>query len=176
MPGWRNFEKNVVLPEEWGENFRMSRDSVFVLCDLLRPWLARQTTNMRRSISVEKQVAVLLYFLSDEGRYRKTANAFGIAHTTVSNIVRTTCLVIRRELRSKFIALPTSNQDVKSLAADFYRHHRFPQCIGAVNGTLIFIQQPSTNSVDFINRKNRYSLNVQAVCDYQYCSMDLLVK
>ena len=24
---WRNFEKNVVLPEEWGENFRMSRDS-----------------------------------------------------------------------------------------------------------------------------------------------------
>ena len=98
MPGWRNFEKNVVLPEEWGENFRMSRDIFLVLCDLLRPWLARQTTNMRRSISVEKQVAVLLYFLSDEGRYRKTANAFGIAHTTVSNIVRTTCLVIRKNL------------------------------------------------------------------------------
>ena len=24
---WRNFEKNVVLPEEWRENFRMSRES-----------------------------------------------------------------------------------------------------------------------------------------------------
>ena len=173
---WRNFEKNVVLPEEWRENFRMSRESFFVLCDLLRPWLTRQTTNMRRPISVEKQVAVLLYFLSDEGRYRKTANAFGIARTTVSKIVRTTCLVIRRELRSKLIALPTSNQDVESLAANFYRHHGFPQCIGAVDGTHIFIQQPSTNSVDFINRKNRYSLNVQAVCDYRYCFMDLVVK
>ena len=32
---WRNFEKNVVLPEEWRENFRLSRDSFFVLCDLL---------------------------------------------------------------------------------------------------------------------------------------------
>ena len=172
---WKNFEKNVMLPEEWRENFRMSRDSFFVLCDLLRPWLTRQTTNMRKPISVEKQLAVLLYFLSDEGRYRKTANAFGIGRTTVSKIVRTTCLVIRKELRPKFITLPTSNQDVEALAANYYRYHGFPQCIGAVDGTHIFIQQPSINSADFINRKNRYSLNVQAVCDYRYCFIDLVI-
>ena len=51
---WIHFEKNVVLPEEWRENFRMSRDSFFVLCDLLRPWQTGQTTNMRRPISVEE--------------------------------------------------------------------------------------------------------------------------
>ena len=32
---WRNFKKNVVLPEELRENCRMSRESFFVLCDLL---------------------------------------------------------------------------------------------------------------------------------------------
>ena len=43
---------------------------------------------MRSSIDVVKQVAVTLYYLSDEGRIRKTANAFGISRQAVSKIVR----------------------------------------------------------------------------------------
>ena len=43
---------------------------------------------MRSSIDVIKQVAVTLYYLSDEGRIRKTANAFGISRQAVSKIVR----------------------------------------------------------------------------------------
>ena len=43
------------------------------LCDKVRPFLLRQSTNMRSPISVEKQVAVTLYYLSDEGRYLKVA-------------------------------------------------------------------------------------------------------
>ena len=43
---------------------------------------------MRHPISVEKQVAVTLYYLSDEGRLRKTGNAFGIGRSTVSTIIR----------------------------------------------------------------------------------------
>ena len=101
-----------------------------MLCDLLRPLLRGQTTNMRRPISVEKQVAVLLYFLSDEGRYRKTANAFGIGRTTVSKIVRKVSLVIRRELGLQFVKLPAGEEDVQSLASNFYQCHSFPQCIG----------------------------------------------
>ncbi len=147
----------------------MSRDSLFVLCNLLRPHLRGQTTNMQRPISVEKQAAVLLYFLSDEGRYRKTANAFDIAQTTVSKIVRKVSLVIRRELGPQFVKLPAGEEDVQSLASNFYQCHGFRQCIWAINGTHIFIKQPSTNPTDFLNRKNRYSLNVQATCDYCYC-------
>ena len=53
------------------------------LCDKVKPFLQKQSPNMRSAIDVEKQLAVTLYYLSDEGRYRKVANAFGIGKSTV---------------------------------------------------------------------------------------------
>ena len=70
----------VVLEEEWKETFRMSKSNFFKLCDAVGPFLAKQCTNMRIPVSVEKQVAVTLYYLSDEERYRKVASVLGLQH------------------------------------------------------------------------------------------------
>ena len=75
---------DVVLPAEWRENVRMSKASFSKLCEELRPYIERQSTNMRSPVEVERQVAVTLYYLSDEGRLRKTANAFGLSRSCVS--------------------------------------------------------------------------------------------
>ena len=37
------------------------------LCDKVRPFLQKQSTNMRSSMDVEKQVAITLYYLSEIG-------------------------------------------------------------------------------------------------------------
>ena len=78
---------NVMLDDEWRENFRLSKVNFFKLCEELRAYLHKKTTNMRKPVPVEKQIAVTLYYLSDEGRYRKVANAFGLGKSTVSEIV-----------------------------------------------------------------------------------------
>ena len=65
--------------------------------------------------------------------------------------------------------------NTSNLLKHFYNIHGFPQCFGAIDGTHIDIKQPKVNSTDYLNRNHRYSLNVQAVCDYKYTFLDLVV-
>ena len=63
------------MPEEWKNNLRMSKKSFYILGDELRPYIMKNTTQMRKPIDVKKQAAVVLYHPADEGPMRKTANA-----------------------------------------------------------------------------------------------------
>lgn len=54
-------------------------------------------------------------------------------------------------------------QEVLELTSHFEKVHVIPKWTGAVDGTHIDIKQPTSDSADKINRKQRYSLNVQAV-------------
>ena len=154
----------------------MSRESFLVLCQQLEEHLIKRNTKFRKAVSVQEQVALTLYCLSDEGRLRKTANAFGLEKSTVSAIIRRVCKVITVHLTSKYIKFPKTKEEVEASSSLFYAKHGFPQCIGAIDGTLVPIKQPSENSTDYINRKGRYTLNIQAVADHRYCFTDVLIK
>lgn len=131
---------------------------------------------MRQPISVKKQVASFLYYISDEERYRKTANAFGISRASVSLIVkRVSCAVVKR-LAPELVKLPQTKGEVEHLTSKFLEVHGFPQCIGVIDGTHIEIKQPTNHYTDYINRKGYTSINVQALCNYKYCFMDVVVK
>ena len=81
-----------MLPEEWRENFRMMNTSFLKVCEELRLYIQRKSPNMRSSVEVEHQVAATIYYVSDEGKLRKTAMAVGLSRSCVSVIYAATCL------------------------------------------------------------------------------------
>ena len=55
---WNGFIGEIVVPEEWRENFRMSQVSMKRLAQELRPYIEGKDTIMRSSVDVLKQVAI----------------------------------------------------------------------------------------------------------------------
>ena len=57
---WDNMLDNVTVASEWKENFRMSHSTFMELCEDLRPLLERNSTRMRRPISVDVPGVVIV--------------------------------------------------------------------------------------------------------------------
>ena len=53
------------IAEEWKENFRMSKNSLYKLAEELEPYIKGKDTMMRPAVEVVKQVACTLCYLSD---------------------------------------------------------------------------------------------------------------
>ena len=61
---------------------------------------------MRNPFVVECQVAIFPYYISDEGRYRKTAYAFGVSRSSVSILIQKVAKIIVERLGLELIKLP----------------------------------------------------------------------
>ena len=144
----------------------MSRKSFEELCQLIGPSIVKQNTRFRNVVPVEKKITCTMYYLSDEGRVRKIANAFSLRKSTVSKVIREVCKSISINLKC-LIKLPNTITEVKDMVSKFYLVHGFPQWLGAVDGSHIIIKKSKTNANDYMNRKG-HSFNVQAASDYQY--------
>ncbi|XP_057699859.1 putative nuclease HARBI1 [Corythoichthys intestinalis] len=173
---WDNFISGAVEENEWKDHFRMSRASVLALSEDLRPYIERQTTVMREPVSSLKRVALTLHYLVDGECLQKTADAFGVARESVSVFMRETCNAIAIRLGPKYIKLPFTEPEAEDLLVGFHDAHGMPHCLGAVDTTHIEIKQPSANAKDYINWKGKYTLHVQAACDYKHRFMDVAIK
>ena len=113
---WDKFLNNEVMDSNWLENFRMSKTSFEELVNILRPYLEKQVTQMRKPISsTECQIASFLYYISDEARYCKAANAFGISRGSVSLIIRKVLKVIVEFLGKDYMKLPETVAELENL-------------------------------------------------------------
>ena len=65
---------------------------------------------LRRALSVERRVAVTLWCLATPSEYRTIAHLFGIARSTVCEIVHETCQCIVDILMEDYIKFPSGDR------------------------------------------------------------------
>ena len=172
----QSFFANIVMhwdDVEWKRNFRIGKPTFRFLCTQLRSTLLRRNV-VRRQLSVEERVAITLWRLGTNIEYRSIAHLFGVSLSTVCVVVHEVCAVIMNTLSSRYIRIPTG-EDARTVVDVFLRTWGFPQCFGAIDGSHIPIIAPSTDPLDYYNRKGFHSIVLQALVDHEYKLMNIFI-
>ena len=90
---WKKFQENSLCLNE-NITFTLKKQSVHRLCQTVHPHLVKKTTRFRIPVSVDTQITIFLYYISDKEKYRKVANTFGRLRSTISITVRKVAWVI----------------------------------------------------------------------------------
>ncbi|KAF7237348.1 Protein ANTAGONIST OF LIKE HETEROCHROMATIN PROTEIN 1, partial [Varanus komodoensis] len=167
---WENFVQADSGDEKWIEHFRMSRGTLFEIADMLRPQLERQKTTMREAISVEKRVAIAVWWLSNLECYREVATQFGVGRSTVGEIVLEVCFAIKHRLAHRIVYLG----DYQKIM-DGFKELGFPHCIGVMDGTLLPIVTPTGQAEESASRKKFHSILLQGTTDHTGRFIDIEV-
>lgn len=94
-------------PEHVFKSFlRVNKATFTFLCDGMRNLLSRENA-VRPPVSVERRVAVCLYYLGSSGECRNPAALFGVAPSTACEILHEVCDAIIETFRARFLRFPT---------------------------------------------------------------------
>ena len=87
---------------------------------MIRPY-AKVCSSVVRSdiLSLEKKLAVTLYYLKDQGSLIMTANTFGIAKCTASKSIHEICEIVSKFVAPKLIKFPVEKTEVEEISKHF---------------------------------------------------------
>lgn len=108
------------------------------------------------------KLLIALRFYAIGTFYHAIGDMFGVSKTIVQQSVFEESFLISTKLRSRFITMPQTQQELLNAKCDFMRLSGFPLCIAAVDGTHILIQSYGGNDAEvYRNRKMTFSHNCQ---------------
>ncbi|XP_075715546.1 uncharacterized protein LOC142750430 [Rhinoderma darwinii] len=162
------------FPRKFYEFCRMSIPAFDALAEILAVHLRRHDTVMRNAISPVERLLITLRFLATGESYSSLHLQFRVGKSTISGIVRCTCQVIWQYLQP--IVMPSPSREIwLQVAAGFQSVANFPNCIGAVDGKHVRVQQPPRSGSQYFNYKKYFSVVLMAVADasYKFVAIDV---
>ena len=69
------------------------------------------------------------------------------------------------------VKFPLTRQELEELMGEFEEEFKIPQIVGVIDGCHIEINAPQDNHEDYFNRKQHYSVNLQAIVN---CSLKFI--
>jgi hypothetical protein len=152
-------------------HFRFSRATFQALLRLVRPaWLQSPSHGGSASLDCREALLMLLYRTSSVEPVARIASRFGVSASSVARYstraIAAVCAAAGGELRWP------SPAELLAVQADFVaraeaKHAPYLRGVcGIVDATHVNLARaPAVHAPSYINRKKRYSINVQGVCD-----------
>ncbi|KAK3916274.1 Protein ANTAGONIST OF LIKE HETEROCHROMATIN PROTEIN 1 [Frankliniella fusca] len=154
-------------------HFRMSKRVFENLVQTVGNDLVQKGRLVRERTPLQDILLMVLWIMATPDTFRSVALRFGVNPGTLyyfySNIIQTL-----RELASQYITWP-SQQERDRIKNVFLRVSGFPNIVGCIDCTHVFVTKPVRNAAQYKNRYLSYSLNVQAVVDNNLQVRDLHV-
>ncbi|KAK3920191.1 Protein ANTAGONIST OF LIKE HETEROCHROMATIN PROTEIN 1 [Frankliniella fusca] len=148
---------------QFREHFRMVPEVFQDLENLLGPILAKQENLGRSIIPVRKQILCTLWLLATPDSYRSVGDRFDMgkasANDSFMRVVESLCSISWRIIRWP------QEREVPGIKAKFFSISKMPDVIGAIDGSDIEIKAPQEEPQAYTNRKKRYAVILQAICN-----------
>ena len=156
---------SIYTPNMFYDILRMRRRTFDRLVNDLRPHIQGQHTHWREPIGVEKKVVVTLFKLMHGASIPLVADKAALGKSTVGEILRQVCSAITIHF-GHLIAWPVGRRLTRVASASQAKQW-LPNCIGAIDGSHIYIASPSNTIVaaDHRNRYKSFSILLQGVVD-----------
>uniref|UniRef100_A0A8C2AYD0 Nuclease HARBI1 n=1 Tax=Cyprinus carpio TaxID=7962 RepID=A0A8C2AYD0_CYPCA len=144
---WARFPKTFlshfdILPEvAILKKFRLPRQLIMELLDLLRPALAR-LTRRNFALSPEVQLLAALRSFATGSFIEVVGEGYGLSKTSVWRCVHSVTNALLRQA-GDYIRLPATCQEVQEVHQGCHAIAGIPRVLGLVDGTLIPIANPS---------------------------------
>ncbi|XP_063931351.1 putative nuclease HARBI1 [Zophobas morio] len=157
------------------ERYRINKNTFNELLNLIGHHL-EPATKRNHSISAKLQLLVTLRFLASASFQQVLGDNIGIHRSSTSRIITRVCNVIAA-LKPRYIKMPVTGQERRSVKSGFHNIRGFPKVIGALDCTHVKILSPGGEQAErFRNRKGYFSINVQGVCDSELKIINIIAR
>ena len=175
MTWFSGFLMTVYDREQWVQHFIMSKETVFEICNKVRPLIEKKNTRYRAAIPVEIRVTCAIYKPAHGANILTCSELFAIGRSTVGRAIREVVNAINIVFRD-LISWPQGEQ-MQAVMAGFREWCHLPGVQGAIDCTHIHIRKPRSQYAEdyYYHKTGGHSIVAQAVVDSKKRFTDLFI-
>src|SRR3954469_120106 len=167
---------DLISDVDFQQQCRMTKESFQKIVELIKDHPIFHNNSFIEQTPVKLQLACALKHLGKNGNGASMGSLkrlYGIGYGTVSRFTDRVIKVLN-DLAKDIIHWPS--QEERAQIRDDLAPLGFPGCIGFIDGTTLPLsQRPGRCGEAYFDRKHRYSINAQVVCNHQQRFMALHV-
>ena len=158
---------------EFITRYRITRSMFVQLHENIAESLIR-CKSRSHSLPTILQLAVALQPLATGSFQTVVGTSHGISQPSVSRCIATVSDALCLHAK-EFIVFPNQQEQV-TIQQSFQEKDGFPLVLGCIDCSHVNIVAPAVNEETFVNRKNEYFINIQAICDCDLKFIDIVAR